>query len=98
MDEILSGPYLLHDYKPDMITDILNRLTPDNLRLVLSKYYVFKCNIYVFDTVSFLLIRVGVVGKCFQEHCDEIEQWYGTNYHLETIPEETLQVKLKKEK
>ncbi|CAD5115557.1 DgyrCDS4521 [Dimorphilus gyrociliatus] len=66
MDEILSGPYLLHEYEPNMITDILNRLTPDNL-------------------------RVGIVGKTFENECDQTERWYGTNYRLEDIGEETLQ-------
>lgn len=35
LEEILVAPYMLTDYKPDLIWDLLNRLRPDNMRLAL---------------------------------------------------------------
>lgn len=32
MDEVLTGPYLLQEYKPDLITELLDMLTPENIR------------------------------------------------------------------
>ncbi|XP_064466057.1 insulin-degrading enzyme-like isoform X2 [Ornithodoros turicata] len=66
MEDVLTGPYLLKEYKPELIEDILNRLVPDN-------------------------IRVAVVGKQFSGTTNAVEKWYGTEYRLDHIPEETLQ-------
>ncbi|XP_067129485.1 insulin-degrading enzyme [Centruroides vittatus] len=33
MEEVLCGPYLLHEYRPDLITDLLDRLVPENIRV-----------------------------------------------------------------
>ncbi|KAI5707248.1 hypothetical protein M8J75_016018 [Diaphorina citri] len=35
LNEILVAPYMLTEYKPDLISDLLNRLRPDNMRLAL---------------------------------------------------------------
>jgi len=33
LNESLSAGYLLEEYKPDLITDVLNHLTPDKIRV-----------------------------------------------------------------
>ncbi|CAL1267103.1 unnamed protein product [Larinioides sclopetarius] len=33
MEELLAGPYLLHEYKPDIISELLAMLTPDRIRI-----------------------------------------------------------------
>ncbi|GFT52795.1 insulin-degrading enzyme [Nephila pilipes] len=33
IEEVLSGPYLLHEYKPDLINKLLDLLKPDNIRI-----------------------------------------------------------------
>ncbi|GIY21913.1 insulin-degrading enzyme [Caerostris extrusa] len=33
INEVLSGPYLLHEYKPDLISKLLDLLTPDTIRI-----------------------------------------------------------------
>lgn len=33
MNESLSAGYLLEEFRPDLITDVLNHLTPDNIRV-----------------------------------------------------------------
>ncbi|KAK2177670.1 hypothetical protein NP493_586g01027 [Ridgeia piscesae] len=66
LDQILSGIYLVSEYRPDLITMVLDKLTPDT-------------------------VRVSVVGQKFKGQTDLSEPWYGTEYSLENIPEETLQ-------
>ena len=65
MNESLSAGYLLEEFRPDLITDVLNHLTPDN-------------------------IRVSVVGKKFSGIVDSQEKWFGTKYHSQDIPHQTL--------
>ncbi|XP_054708191.1 insulin-degrading enzyme-like [Uloborus diversus] len=44
MQEILCGPYLLHDYKPELIAELLSMLTPDNIRIaVVGKKFESFC-------------------------------------------------------
>lgn len=66
MKESLSGPYLLTEFRPDLINMILEKITPDNM-------------------------RIGVIGKKYEERVNEKEKWYGTEYLLETIPTDKLQ-------
>ncbi|XP_021361137.1 insulin-degrading enzyme-like isoform X2 [Mizuhopecten yessoensis] len=66
MTEALSGPYLLTEFRPDLINMILEKITPDNM-------------------------RIGVIGKKFQDRVNEKEKWYGTEYMVEAIPEVKLQ-------
>ncbi|XP_041476883.1 insulin-degrading enzyme-like isoform X1 [Lytechinus variegatus] len=43
MDEVLSASYLMPEFKPDVITEILERLTPENIRVaVVSKSFEGK--------------------------------------------------------
>ncbi|CAN7999339.1 unnamed protein product, partial [Ixodes pacificus] len=35
MEDVLAGPYLLEDYRPDLIEDLLGYLRPDNVRIAL---------------------------------------------------------------
>uniref|UniRef100_A0A8D9BMR4 Insulin-degrading enzyme n=5 Tax=Cacopsylla melanoneura TaxID=428564 RepID=A0A8D9BMR4_9HEMI len=45
LEEILVGTYMLTEYKPDLIRDLLDRLTPENMRLaVVGKQFEPKCD------------------------------------------------------
>ncbi len=57
----------MEEFKPHLITEILNQLTPDR-------------------------IRVSVVGKKFKDITDSKEKWYGTQYKMFDISEETLKL------
>ncbi|XP_041968521.1 insulin-degrading enzyme [Aricia agestis] len=65
MDDVLSAYYLVSEWRPDLVDELLALLTPDN-------------------------VRVGVVAKCFEEKCTQVEPWYGTKYLQEDIEESTL--------
>lgn len=65
--DVLAGPYLLEEYRPDLINDLLNYLRPDN-------------------------VRITVVAKRFVGEADSVEKWYGTQYHLEPIPDSVMQM------
>ncbi|KAI0220840.1 Insulin-degrading enzyme [Lamellibrachia satsuma] len=66
LEQILSGVYLVSDYRPDLISMVLDKLTPD-------------------------AVRVSVVGQKFKGQTDKSEPWYGTEYSLDAIAEETLE-------
>ena len=34
LEDVLKGPYMLTDWKPDLIDDMLSRLTPSNVRIL----------------------------------------------------------------
>ena len=34
LEDVLKGPYLLTDWKPELVNDILSRLTPSNVRIM----------------------------------------------------------------
>ena len=34
LEDVLKGPYMLTDWKPDLVNDILSRLTPSNVRIL----------------------------------------------------------------
>lgn len=36
--------------------------------------------------------RIGVIAKKFADIADQKEKWYGTEYKLEDIPDEKIQV------
>ncbi|KAL5021570.1 hypothetical protein ScPMuIL_000725 [Solemya velum] len=65
--EVLSGAYLLSEFRPDLINMVLERLTPENM-------------------------RIAVVAKKFEGRTDQKEKWYGTDYKLEKIPEDKMQL------
>uniref|UniRef100_A0A1W7RAD0 Insulin-degrading enzyme n=1 Tax=Hadrurus spadix TaxID=141984 RepID=A0A1W7RAD0_9SCOR len=45
MEEVLCGSYLMHDYRPDLIEDLLNRLTPDKIRVaIIGKKFEECCD------------------------------------------------------
>ena len=67
MPEVLCGGFLIDEYRPELIEMVLDRLTPDS-------------------------VRIAVVGKKFEGQTDRVEKWYGTNYSLSPISEETLTV------
>jgi hypothetical protein len=39
-----------------------------------------------------LFFRVAVVGQKFESISNEVENWYGTKYRLEKIPDSVLDV------
>lgn len=36
MEEVISGDYSFKQWKPDLVTSVLDMLTPENIRLVMS--------------------------------------------------------------
>lgn len=66
LEEILSASYLLKEWRPDLIKDVLCCLTPDNM-------------------------RVAVIGKKFEPIADQSEEWYGTKYKRERIPDSLIE-------
>ena len=34
LEDVVKGPYILNDWKPDLVNDILSRLTPSNVRIL----------------------------------------------------------------
>ncbi|XP_072026752.1 insulin-degrading enzyme-like [Amphiura filiformis] len=66
LKEVLSAPYTMPDFKPELIELVLSHLTPENL-------------------------RVAVISKSFEGKTDCVEKWYGTEYHIECVPEETIE-------
>ncbi|XP_022094344.1 insulin-degrading enzyme-like [Acanthaster planci] len=65
VEEVLSAPYMMPDFRPDLIGMVLSHLTPENT-------------------------RVAVISKSFEGKTDAVEKWYGTEYKLEHIPEDTI--------
>ena len=65
MKELLCAGYHMEEFKPELITSILEKLTPRNA-------------------------RVAIVGQKFTGTTDRKEKWYGTDYSMTKIPEETL--------
>ena len=33
LPDVISGSYLLYEFRPDLIDEVMNRLTPDNVRI-----------------------------------------------------------------
>jgi len=55
LPEVLSGPFLMSDFEPALITMILDKLQPDRMRLVLFKYFsviTYKSVTYYFYAVE----------------------------------------------
>ncbi|XP_064631223.1 insulin-degrading enzyme-like isoform X2 [Lineus longissimus] len=65
LKEVISGPYLLYEFKPELVTMLLEKLTPEN-------------------------IRIAVIGKKFEGETKLKEEWYGTEYSMEPIPQVLL--------
>lgn len=65
LTEVLCAHYLHTEYKPELITEVLEKLVPNNMRVL-------------------------VVSKKFEGTTNTKEEWYGTEYKLEKIPEEKL--------
>lgn len=40
--------------------------------------------------------RIGIIAKQFANVTDKKEPWYGTDYKITHIPEETISVKIEK--
>ncbi len=106
MKEALCGGYLLEEYRPDLIETVLEKLTPESIRCVCVCVCVCvrwqllpvawrasaPTSVLVLSW-SWLCFRVAVVGKKFEGQTDQKEKWYGTEYSIEPIPQETLKVR-----
>ena len=40
-----------------------------------------------------MFFSVAIIGKKFEGQTDKKEQWYGTDYKIESIPQATLEVR-----
>jgi hypothetical protein len=65
----------------------------------LSFFLFYKC-IYTSRVYRLLCLffpsisRVAIVSKSFEGQTDRTEEWYGTQYKQEAIPDEVIQVRL----
>lgn len=46
----------------------------------------------IYKNCCSFLYRVGVISKKFEDIVDQKEKWYGTDYRLDDIPDEKVQV------
>ncbi|XP_044737581.1 insulin-degrading enzyme [Chrysoperla carnea] len=67
MNEVLSGGYLLEEWRPELITQVLEYLKPEKSRVAI------------------------VAQKYANRPENEREPWYGTEYSLSKISDETIQ-------
>jgi hypothetical protein len=76
-----------HHLKPDFNKVVLKvkteSLLPTNTMLLTAEYL---------NTMFHLFFRVAVVGQKFESISNEVENWYGTKYRLEKIPDSVLDV------
>ena len=80
--DVLTGDYLIKDWKPDLITRMLEDLHPRNLRQVTSIYTMFH--------QSEFMSRVTVLSKNAKYLETKVEAHYGTEYHVDRISEDLL--------
>ena len=100
--EVLSGPYLYDDYKPELMDMVLKKLDADSIRLDTSLQCFTKYLICLFNCPKVIILpyyyyfyyyyRVYVIGKKFEDQANLTEKWYGTKYSIEQIPEEQIKV------
>jgi insulysin len=84
LTECLSGEYELREFRPDLITELLDEyLTPNKMRLV---SICIVPSGYINDYYS----RVFLVSKDFQSLATEQEKWFGTQYKEEYLPNELI--------
>lgn len=73
-DEVLTAGYLLTQWRPDLISSVLEQLTPDNVRVsVVSQQFSDKCS----DTEQWY----GAKYKCEQIEETKIQQWRECGRH-----------------
>jgi secreted Zn-dependent insulinase-like peptidase len=83
MEEVISGDYSFKEWKPDLVTSLLDMLTPEKIRFV-----TFCANIdeeYELIINCYLSRSIAVIGKKFEAVADSKETWYGTAYKMEKI-------------
>ena len=66
IQDVLTGDWLISDYKPELIMSLVSRLCPDN-------------------------VRVTILTKNTKYLETKVEPHYGTEYHVDRIPAETLE-------
>jgi hypothetical protein len=61
-----------------------------NRVIIFNKHNIIENWVLEYD--ASLIFRVAVVGQKFESLSNEVEQWYGTKYRLEKIPDSVLNV------
>lgn len=98
MEEVISGDYAFKEWRPDLVISILDRLIPDNIRLVSIvcplNYQCSKLLSSCHDSLTLSLYyinSVAVIGKKFESLANSKETWYGTLYKSEKIDPKDLE-------
>lgn len=82
-EHCVAGPYLLEEFDPVLIENLLGLLNPYNFRFT-------WCSPCVENLVLTIDFRYHVIKKDNAAIADTKEQWYGTEFKRETIPTELL--------
>ena len=92
MEEVISGDYSFKEWKPDLVTSLLDMLTPEKIRFVVF-FFHFEWLEYEFFHSQFCIchIRIAVIGKKFEAVADSKETWYGTSYKMEKIDSKDIE-------
>jgi len=73
-EEVLTAGYLLTDWRPDLITDVLNNLTPESVRIgLISQQFADKCT----STEPWY----GAKYNCEKIPAEKIEAWTNCGLH-----------------
>ena len=83
---MLTGDYLVTDWRPDLIQRMLEDLHPRNLRFS-STWNCFP----LFISPHSYIDRVTVLSKNTKYLETKVEAHYGTEYHIDRVSEELLQ-------
>ncbi|XP_076308148.1 insulin-degrading enzyme-like [Tachypleus tridentatus] len=74
IEDVLSGPYLMSEYRPDLIEDILSRLNPNNIRVsVIGKKFQ--------DVVDAKEKWYGTEYKLERITPEQIKEWENAGYN-----------------
>ncbi|XP_076308150.1 insulin-degrading enzyme-like isoform X2 [Tachypleus tridentatus] len=74
IEDVLSGPYLMSEYRPDLIEDLLSRLNPNNIRVsVIGKKFQ--------DVVDAKEKWYGTEYKLERITPEQIKQWENAGYN-----------------
>ncbi|XP_022253443.1 insulin-degrading enzyme-like, partial [Limulus polyphemus] len=74
IEDVLSGPYLMLEYRPDLIEDLLNRLSPDNIKVsVIGKKFQ--------DTVDAKEKWYGTEYKLERITSEQLKEWENAGYN-----------------
>jgi len=89
MEEVISGDYSFKEWKPDLVTSLLDMLTPEKIRfVVLLLLLLIRIELIV---NCYLSCSIAVIGKKFEVVADSKETWYGTSYKMEKIDSKDIE-------